>query len=227
MIQKVVSHWVLFLAALLLVVAPACQSKKAQQGAVIGAAAGGAAGGLLGKEKGKTALGFIIGAAVGGAAGAAIGKYMDKQASEIENDLEGAEVERVGEGILITFDSGLLFEYDSYALNSTTKQNLRELAATMQKYGDTEVLIEGHTDNKGSESYNQTLSERRAQSVADYLASQGVGRNRLVTKGYGEMQPVSTNETDAGRQENRRVEVAIVANKDLQKQAEKGTLTVN
>lgn len=210
--------------ALILALAPACNASKTAKGAVIGGAAGGVVGGVIGKSTGNTAAGVIIGSAIGGTAGAVIGDYMDRQAEEIAEEVEGAEVARVGEGILITFDSGLLFGFDSYALTATTKENLREMAGILNKYPDTDITVDGHTDSKGSEEYNQTLSERRAASVADYLTAQGVSRSRITTHGYGEMKPVATNETDAGRAQNRRVEVAIVANEELQEDAKDGTI---
>lgn len=211
--------WVL---AVMMIVAPACNTSKTAKGAAIGGAAGGVLGGVIGKKSGNTAVGVIIGAAVGGTAGALIGKYMDKQAKEIDENVEGAEVARVGEGILVTFDSGLLFGFDSYALTATTKENLRNLAETLKDYEDTDLTIEGHTDSKGTDAYNQDLSQKRAGSVADYLVSLGVDRSRLTTKGYGEQQPVNTENTEAS--ENRRVEVAIYANEDLKEQAENGEL---
>ncbi|MEM8524138.1 MAG: OmpA family protein [Bacteroidota bacterium] len=215
----------LYIAVLGLFSMTACKTtSKSGQGAIIGSTAGGAIGGLIGKEKDKTAVGFIIGAAVGGTAGALIGRYMDKQADELERELEDADVERVGEGILITFDSGLLFDFDSYALRGETKQNLRNLASTLSEYGETNILIEGHTDSKGADTYNMKLSKQRSDAVADYLKIQGVGGNRLVIKGYGEEQPVATNDTDLGRQENRRVEVAIIANDELKREAKNGQL---
>lgn len=194
------------------------------KGGAIGAGAGGAAGAVIGNASGNTAVGAIIGAAVGGAAGAVIGRQMDKQAEELEEDLEGATVERVGEGIKITFDSGLLFDIDSDQLRSETKEDLSEMAETLQEYDDTNILIEGHTDATGSDNYNQSLSEERAASVANYLQSIGVSNNRLITEGYGEEQPIAENETEAGRQQNRRVEVAIYANEDMVKAAERGDL---
>lgn len=199
-------------------------NEKARQGAVIGATGGGATGGLIGKEKGKTAIGFIVGAVVGGTAGALIGNYMDKQAEEIEDNMEGVEVERVGEGILLTFDSGLLFGFDSFELTAETKANLRELANTLKEYDETDLLVEGHTDNKGADDYNKNLSEKRAKSVADYLKTQGVSSSRLITKGYGESQPLTENDTEMGRQKNRRVELAIIANEDLKGKANDGDL---
>ena len=199
-------------------------TSRAAKGAVIGGTAGGVAGGAIGKKSGNTAAGIIIGSAIGGTAGALIGNYMDKQAKEIERDMKGATVKRVGEGILITFDSGLMFDVNSSQLRSATKSNLEELSRVLQKYEDTNILIEGHTDSSGSEEYNQELSEKRASSVYTYLVQQGVMASRFSTIGYGEMQPVATNETPAGRQQNRRVEVAIYANKKLQKAAKRGDI---
>lgn len=201
-----------------------CNTSRAAKGAVIGGTVGGVAGGAIGKKSGNTAAGIIIGAAVGGTAGALIGNYMDKQAEEIERDMEGATVQRVGEGILITFDSGLMFDVNSFQLRPATKTNLQELSRILQKYDDTNILIEGHTDSSGSEEYNQELSEKRANSVYTYLVQQGVMAPRFSTVGYGEMQPVATNETPDGRQQNRRVEVAIYANKELQRAAKRGDI---
>ena len=213
--------YILFFAILLF--CSNCNTSKTLQGALAGGALGGIIGGTLAK-KGKKARGILIGSAIGGVAGAAVGKYMDKQAEEIRQDLKGAKVERVGEGILITFDSGLLFDYNSSSLKSATRENLTELARVLNKYDDTEILIQGHTDNKGSEEYNLELSNRRAQSVNNYLVRQSVSYTRLVTMGLGESEPIASNNTDAGRQENRRVEVAIVANKKLQRAAKKGQI---
>jgi outer membrane protein OmpA-like peptidoglycan-associated protein len=211
----------LLLSIALLLTAASCKSRMAK-GAAIGAAAGGAAGAAIGSSKGKTAEGAIIGAVIGGAAGAAIGRYMDKQAEEIRRDMRGATVTRVGEGILITFDSGLLFDVNSHSLRGATQGNLNELARILNKYPDTDVLIEGHTDSTGSEELNQALSERRAQSVSNYLLRQAVSKDRLITIGYGESQPIADNATAAGRQQNRRVEVAIFANKKLKRAAKRG-----
>lgn len=203
---------------------PGCTASKTAKGGAIGAASGGVIGGLIGHKKGKTAVGAIIGAAIGGTAGALIGRYMDKQAKEIEENVEGAEVERVGEGIHISFDSGLIFESGSDKLSPATRQNLRNFSETLQKYEDTEIRIEGHTDNVGSDDYNQKLSVRRASAVSDYLTQQGVSNRRLLIQGYGESQPVSDNDSETGRRENRRVEVAIYANDDLVKDARSGKI---
>ena len=203
----------------------ACKNmNKAQKGTYIGAGAGAAAGAAIGKAAGNTAMGAILGAAVGGAAGYGIGRYMDKQAEELEKDLEGAEIERVGEGIKITFRDGIQFALNSAELSETSKTNLTDLAETLKKYDDTNILIEGHTDITGTREYNMELSEKRAESVADYLQDLGVAGKRVTTEGYGPDQPVGDNETDYGRQQNRRVEVAIFANEKLKKKAEKGEL---
>jgi len=221
------SKFLYLLLAVALVITQACNASRSVKGGAIGAGAGAAVGGAIGSKKGNTAAGAIIGAAVGGAAGALIGRYMDKQAKEMEQEVKGVEVERVGEGILLTFDSGLLFDFNSFQLTATTKSNLDKMADILEKYPDTEILIEGHTDSKGTDAYNMTLSKNRAKSVADYLASKGVARNRLKTDGHGESRPVATNDTEAGRQQNRRVEAAVYANDKLKKDAEDGKLSSN
>lgn len=201
-----------------------CNATNTTKGGAIGAGTGAAIGGIIGHQSNNTAVGAIIGAAVGGSAGALIGRHMDKQAEELKNDLKGAHVERVGEGIIITFDSGLLFETNSAGLQGATKSNLDNLSKTLNKYDDTSVLIEGHTDNTGEDSYNQGLSVKRANSVESYLTSKGVKASRITTRGYGETQPLATNDTNAGREQNRRVEVAIYANKQMKRLAKKGEL---
>jgi len=193
--------------------------KRRDKGAIIGAGAGAVIGGVIGDQTGHTAAGAIIGAAVGGAAGAYIGNYMDKQAEEMERDLEGAKIERIGEGIKITFESGILFDVGKSAVKPDAQTNLRNLANILNKYEDTQVLVEGHTDATGSEDSNMDLSLRRAQSVSNYLQTQQVFPTRLMIQGYGETQPVASNETAEGRQQNRRVEIAIFANDKLKKVA--------
>ena len=197
---------------------------KTAKGGMIGAGAGAVIGGVIGNKKGNTAAGAIIGGAVGGIAGAAIGRYMDKQAEELQRDLKGAKVERVGEGIKITFDSGILFQKNSDKLSGTAMANIDNLAKTLKKYGDTNILIEGHTDADGTEAYNQTLSERRAKSVKSYTSSHGVAAARMTSTGYGEAQPIASNSTVSGKSQNRRVEIAIMANEKLKKKAEKGEI---
>jgi len=203
-----------------------CSSmSNTQKGAAGGAAAGGTLGAIIGHQSGNTAVGAIIGAAIGGAAGGYIGHYMDKQAAEMQKDLEGAKVERVGEGIKITFDSGILFDVNKAELKQASRTNLTKLAGILNKYPDTDILLEGHTDSTGSEEWNLELSKLRAQSVSNYLAGQKVMETRFTTMGYGESQPIATNDTKDGRAANRRVEVAIYANDKLKKVAEEKTKT--
>ena len=195
-----------------------CKTSKTTKGAVIGAVVGGAAGALLTKK--NKAVGIILGAAIGGVAGGIIGAYMDKQAKNIEDDLqEEATVTRVGEGIVVSFDTGLLFDFESHTLKSETKENLKKLSNSLNKYEKTEVNILGHTDSTGSNSFNQDLSEKRSTSVKTYLSSLGVGSTRLLTQGLGETDPVIDNDSKKGRQMNRRVEIVIVANDELKKEA--------
>jgi len=190
----------------------ACSSlNKTEKGAIIGGAGGAVAGGVIGSQTGSTARGAIIGAVVGGAAGAVIGHQMDRQAKELEYDIPGAVVERIGEGIQVTFASGLLYDFDSSAIRPEAADNLRNLASSLNKYPNTHLLIVGHTDAVGSPEYNQQLSERRADSASAYLTMQGVGTGRLETTGRGEAEALGSNQTEAGRQMNRRVEVAIFA----------------
>ena len=203
-----------------------CQSSNTVKGGAIGAGAGGAIGGLIGHGSNNTVIGAIIGAAVGGTTGALIGRHMDKQADELKKDLEGANVQRVGEGILITFNSGLQFDVNSASMLPATKANLDALAKTLKKYNDTAIVIEGHTDNTGEAAYNQALSEKRALMVEEYLATQGVEKKRVTTKGYGENQPLNANQNEIERQLNRRVEVAIYADNKMKRLAKKGELGV-
>ena len=199
-----------------------CSSmSQAQKGAVIGAAGGAVAGGLIGKASGSTAKGAIIGAVVGGAAGGIIGAQMDKQARELDQNIPGATVERVGEGILVTFSSGLLFDFDSDAIRGETRNNLNVMANSLQKYPKSNLMIVGHTDAVGTSAYNQDLSERRSDSAARYLQSRGVSWSRLGTKGLGETEPIASNDTEGGRERNRRVEIAIYASDAWQAEAKR------
>ena len=166
-------------------------------------------GGVVGKNNGSTARGAIIGAVVGGAAGAVIGHQMDQQAKELKLEIPGAIVERVGEGIQVTFASGLLYDFDSDAIRPDAGLNLRKLAISLKKYANTDLLIVGHTDALGSTAYNQDLSSRRANSASSYLVAQGVNSGRMHSSGRGEQEAAGSNETEAGRQMNRRIEVAI------------------
>ena len=203
----------------------ALTQSNAGKGVLIGAATGAAAGGAIGSKNGGTARGAIIGAAVGGAAGAIIGHQMDKQAKEIAQNIPGATVERVGEGIQVTFASGLLYDFDSDRVRSDAAANLRTLAQSLDKYPDTELLIVGHTDDKGTDAYNLDLSQRRATAAATYLVSQGVSRSRIRPVGRGESEPKVENTDEAARQQNRRVEIAIFANEKLQQKAKQQAFT--
>ena len=203
----------------------ALTQSNAGKGVLIGAATGAAAGAAIGNKNGGTARGAIIGAAVGGAAGAIIGHQMDRQAKEIAQNIPGATVERVGEGIEVTFASGLLYDYDSDRVRAEAASNLRTLAQSLDKYPDTELVIVGHTDDRGTDSYNQDLSQRRATAAATYLVSQGVSRSRIRPVGRGESEPKVANDSEATRQQNRRVEVAIFANEKLQEKAKQQAFT--
>jgi len=193
---------------------------KTEKGAVVGASSGAVVGGIIGNRSKNTALGAILGAAVGGTVGAVIGNRMDKQARKMQDDLEGtATVERVGEGIRLTFDSQLLFDFGKATLHEDNKDDLAKFAATLKEYPDTELLIVGHTDNVGSNSFNQTLSKKRAAAVSNHLAALGVSNSRLATQGKGESQPIASNDTDDSRSQNRRVEIAIYANEKMKQDA--------
>lgn len=218
---------IIFAATVLLVstaLLTGCGASNAVKGGAIGAGGGAVLGGVIGHAAGNTALGAILGAAVGGTAGALIGNHMDNQAEEMRRDLQNAKIERVGEGIKITFDSGILFATNSSELQSAARSNIQSLAKVLNKYPDTNILIEGDTDSEGTEEYNQELSERRAEAVANYAKGFNVAGSRISTVGNGETQPVASNATESGRQQNRRVEIAIFANEDMKDAAESGRL---
>ena len=193
---------------------------KQQTGTVMGAVGGAIAGAAIGKG---SVWGVLAGAAIGGAAGNLIGREMDKQARELEQAVPTAEVQRVGEGINMTFPSGLMFKINSATLSQGYKDDLAAAASVFKKYGDTNILIEGHTDDSGAEDYNMQLSEKRARAVADYLVSQGVDRSRLEIKWYGESQPKYANDSEENRQKNRRVELGIYANEEGKAKAKAAT----
>ncbi|MDZ7859166.1 MAG: OmpA family protein [Candidatus Krumholzibacteriota bacterium] len=209
----------LLIVMVLFAVNPGCSWNKKATGGLIGAGAGGAVGGAIGHATGNTALGAIIGASVGGAAGVMIGNEMDKRAEEMRADLEGARIERIGEGIKITFDSGLLFDINKSDLQPQAKINIEKLAKILNKYPDTNILVEGDTDNTGKDEYNQQLSERRARAVANYLMGLGIPSSRISIIGLGETNPIASNSSEYGRQLNRRVEVAVFANDKLKNAA--------
>lgn len=199
-------------------------ANNTQKGTAIGAGSGAAIGGIIGNNVGNgknTALGAIIGAVVGGAAGGYIGNRMDKQAQRIEEEIPGAEVTRVGEGINVVFneDAGVYFDTNKSDVKGTSAVTLDRLVGILKEYPDTNILVEGHTDSAGAEDYNMNLSKQRAQSVTSYLVNNGIAGNRLTTKWYGESQPKSDNSTAEGKAKNRRVEMIIVANDQLKQEA--------
>jgi outer membrane protein OmpA-like peptidoglycan-associated protein len=181
-----------------------------------GALGGAAAGAVIGGIASGSARGAIVGAAIGGAAGAAIGAVMDAQAEDLQDKLPNARVERVGEGIAVTFDSGILFAVNQSTLQPAGQQNLRDLVASLEEYEGTEVLAVGHTDSTGEEAYNQALSERRAESARTFMIGAGLDASRIRAMGRGELEPIASNDTEAGRQQNRRVEIAIFASEEMQ-----------
>lgn len=203
-----------------------------QKGAVIGAAGGAVLGAILGNNIGKGGngeIGAVVGGVVGGAAGVLIGAKMDKNAQKIEEEVPGAKVERVDDGIVITFDGendGVYFDTNKYNINADSKATLDKLTAVLIEFPDTNVLVVGHTDSVGSEEYNMTLSKNRAQSVTNYFTGpKGLSPGRFNTNWFGETSPIATNETAEGRAQNRRVNIVIVPSEkmkqDAQKQAEK------
>jgi outer membrane protein OmpA-like peptidoglycan-associated protein len=194
-----------------------CAGKsKTTKGAVIGGVAGAGVGAAAGGAKGAA-----ISAAAGAAVGGIIGHYMDQQEEELKT-VEGATVEREGDMLRVTFESAILFDVDKADLKSSARDNLTKVSGVLNEYPDTDLVIEGHTDSQGSDAYNQTLSERRADSVKAFLMDQGVSQNRLRTKGYGELAPIASNDTPEGRSQNRRVEVKITPNEELKERAASG-----
>ncbi|GGA95984.1 OmpA family protein [Puia dinghuensis] len=213
-----------FVPALLAVLLTDCKSaNNTQKGTAIGAAAGATAGALIGHGK-HSVLDALIGAAVGGGAGYLIGHHMDKQAEEIKQAVPDAQVTRVGEGINMTFNSGLLFKINSSELSEAARANLEKCAGVFNKYPNTNILIEGHTDNTGTPEYNMELSKKRAYAVSEYLVTKGVASSRMDIKWYGETQPKVPNDNDANRAQNRRVELGIMANDQMKQQAQQGSL---
>lgn len=189
----------------------------AKKGAAIGGIAGAATGAVIGDGKGA-----VIGGAVGAATGAIIGDYMARQKEQLDK-VPGADVEQVGDELVVTFNSPILFDTDSSMLKPESRRLLDDVARVLIDYPDTDVLIKGHTDNTGSESHNLSLSERRARAVENYVATRGVGISRLRSMGFGESMPVASNGDEYGRAQNRRVELQIAANETLKARAEDGS----
>ena len=192
----------------------ASERDKLKKGVGIGAAAGAVAGAIIGNNRGKgnAKRGAVVGAVVGGAAGAVIGAMMDKQERELRQ-IEGVDVTRVdNDELKVTVRNEVLFDYNSTALRSASREALREMADVFDRYPDTTIVVAGHADSTGSHAYNQRLSERRADSVENYLEGLGVSRARIDAVGYGETSPRASNSTASGRQQNRRVEIHVRAN---------------
>ncbi|TDQ75907.1 OmpA family protein [Sphingobacterium yanglingense] len=196
-------------------------ANNATKGGAIGTTAGAGLGALIGGKAGNTAIGAIAGAVIGGAAGTLIGNKMDKQAREIENTIAGAEVEKVDEAILVKFDSGILFDFNKSTLKSEAKTNIAKLVETLNKEPNTDILVIGHTDNVGTLAANDKVSSDRAKSVRDYAVSQGLSAGRIATEGKNYSEPIASNDTEAGRAQNRRVEIVITASKKMQDEARK------
>ena len=215
-------EFIIILALSAVIVLSGCKTmSKTTKGAAVGTAAGGAMGAVIGKATGNTALGTIIGATVGGAAGAVIGHEMDKQAAEIEKTVPDAKVERVGEGIVVEFSSAVLFGFDQSDLSTEATASLDKLITVLNTYPDTNIEVQGHTDSKGSVNYNQTLSEKRAGTVLNYLVTKNITGSRMTLKGFGETMPKYDNDTEEGRAQNRRVEFLITANEKMVAEATK------
>lgn len=220
----------LAIAILSTIVLSSCQAVKnsnnTQRGVAIGAAGGAVLGAVLGNNIGKGgngALGAVLGGVIGGAAGGIIGNKMDKQAREIDNALPGADVVRVGEGIkLVLGENAVRFDFNKSTLTSQAKANLDKLVKVFTEYPDTNIVIYGYTDNKGAADYNLKLSQDRANSVKAYLAKKGLAASRFTTTGMGMADPIESNDTDAGRSKNRRVEFAITANDKMVQDAQNG-----
>lgn len=231
--KKLIGHLILVSAAILTIL-PGCNTTKKmnskQKGAAVGAASGAAIGGIIGNnvgKKGNTVLGALIGAVVGGVAGGLIGDKMDRQAEAIKTEVPGAQVTRVEEGINVTFDeknpdgsnAGVFFPTNQYGITPNSKLSLDKLVKIFNQYPETNILVEGHTDNVGTAPYNLSLSQRRADAVGDFLKANGIQSQRLTIKWYGETQPKADNTTDAGRATNRRVEFAVTANDKMKAEA--------
>lgn len=201
-------------------------ANNTQKGAAIGTAAGAVIGGILGNNIGKggnAPLGAVLGGVVGGVAGGVIGDKMDKQAKEIKEVLPGAEVERVGEGIKVTLNENTVnFDFNSANLTTVAKTNLDKLVTVLKNNPDTNINIYGHTDSIGSDAVNLRISSQRAEAVKNYLVAKGISASRMFTEGLGKSSPIASNDTDAGRAKNRRVEFAITANEKMINDAKSG-----
>ncbi|NRR93277.1 OmpA family protein [Winogradskyella undariae] len=216
--------------SLVLVLMTSCKAvdnaNNKQKGGVIGATGGALLGAIIGNNVGSgnnSELGAVIGGVVGGGAGVLIGNKMDKQAQKIEEEIPGATVERVDDGIVLTFDeqSGVYFATEKYNINEKSQETLNKLARVFSEYPDTNILVVGHTDSSGNADYNMTLSKNRAEAVTNYLTGKDLSSGRFTTHWYGEEQPTNDNSTAEGRSKNRRVNIAIVPNEAMVNAAKK------
>src|SRR5690606_10908143 len=227
---KLNTYKIVVLAGIFLISFTSCKSVDnaniKQKGAVIGATGGALLGAIIGNNVGKGgngALGAVIGGVVGGGAGVIIGDRMDKQAQKIEQEIPGAQVERVDDGIVVTFDenSGVYFDTAKYNVNAASQTTLDKLANVLREYPDTNVLVVGHTDSVGADEMNMTLSKNRAQAVTNYFVqNNNLSTGRFTTNWYGETAPVADNSTAEGRAKNRRVNLAIVPNEKMKQEAQ-------
>lgn len=219
------------LAFILIINLTSCEATKnannTQKGGAIGAAGGAILGAIIGNNVGKKGdggeLGAVIGGVIGGGAGVLIGNKMDKQAQQIEQEIPGATVERVDDGIVVTFDenSGVYFDTNKFNINTASETMLTKLAGILKDYPDTNVLIVGHTDSAGADAYNMTLSKNRANAVTNFFTQKGLSASRFTTNWFGEEQPVADNASAEGRAKNRRVNIAIVPNEKMKEDAKK------
>ena len=221
----VVLAFILIIIVLILAGCATFNRVQEEKGTLTTSSAGDVTGGIVGLDSSSTTRRAIIGAAAGGAAGLIIGRQMDQQAKEIRQRVAGATVERVGEGIEVTFASELLYSVDADQLRPAGEQNLRDLATTFDRYRDTDLLIIAHTESVGSERYNQELSERRARSVRDFFVMQGVPVDRLHSTGRGGREPLHATVTNDGRHPNQRIEVAIFASPSYRNELSKQRYT--
>jgi outer membrane protein OmpA-like peptidoglycan-associated protein len=194
---------------------------KTAKGAAVGAAAGAVTGAIVGHQSGHKGAGAVIGGVAGAAVGGAIGYQLDKQEKELE-EIKDAQVTRKEDRLIVTMRDAILFDYDSAKLQPGAMDSLNQMADVMVRYPENDIIVKGHTDSKGSEAYNQELSERRALAVKDHLVFQGVAEKRVTAQGLGETRPVATNETPEGRQQNRRVEIEIIPQPEQPKQEQQG-----
>ncbi len=219
--MKKFTHIVVWVMVVALMLAGCSSMNRTQKGAAIGTAGGAAAGAVIGRASGNTALGAILGATVGGVTGAVIGHQMDKQAEELRKEVPDATIERVGEGIIVELSDKVLFDFGKSDLNDASRRSLDKIVKVFNKYPDTNIEVQGHTDDKGTNEFNQGLSVQRAQSVNSYLANKGISPARLTVKGFGEIAPKYENSTDEGSSQNRRVEFLVTANEKMKAEAQK------